>query len=43
MDTRINNLLDILSDKEDTYYAQFARMESAMASLNSQASWLQSQ
>ncbi len=35
-------LLDRLSDKEATLYKRFSAMESALASLNSQSSWLSS-
>jgi len=43
MDERITNLLELLQNREDSLYAQFARMESAMSSLSSQSAWLASQ
>jgi flagellar hook-associated protein 2 len=43
MDERIDDLLEMLADQEEKYYAQFGAMESAMASLQSQSSWLSSQ
>jgi flagellar hook-associated protein 2 len=43
MDETIADLLEMLADKEDKYYADFARMESAMSSYSSQSSWLTSQ
>lgn len=36
-DERINDLLDLLRDKETTYYNQFARLESSLARLNNQS------
>lgn len=39
----IDDLLDKFSEKETTYYNQFARMETALSTMNSQANWLQSQ
>lgn len=43
MDDTIDDLLDLLADKEETYYAEFAAMESAMSAYQSQSSWLASQ
>jgi flagellar hook-associated protein 2 len=42
-DKMIANLSVKLSDKESRYYKQFARLEQAMNSLNSQSSWLSQQ
>lgn len=42
-DKSISELLIKLSDKEDKYYAMFARMESAIAQMNNQSAWLSSQ
>ena len=38
--TRIKDWQDRLDDMEDRYYKQFSKMESAMANLNSQSSYL---
>ncbi len=43
MDDTIADLLDMLANKEESYYADFARMESAMSSYSSQSDWLTSQ
>lgn len=43
MDEKIDRLLELLSDHEDNYYYQFAKMESALGQLNSQSSWLAQQ
>lgn len=40
---KINDLLVKIYDKEDRYYEQFAKLESAMSQLNAQTSWLYSQ
>jgi flagellar hook-associated protein 2 len=42
-DKMIANLSVKLTDKESRYYKQFARLEQAMNSLNSQSSWLSQQ
>jgi flagellar hook-associated protein 2 len=42
-DKMIANLSEKLADKENRYYTQFARLEQAMNSLNSQSSWLSQQ
>jgi len=39
-DTKITTLLELLSDKEDKYYNQFGRMETALQKMNSQTSSL---
>lgn len=41
--TRINEMLERISDKEERYYKQFAQLETAMNNMNSQSSWLASQ
>ena len=43
MDSKIDDLLDLLGRQEEKYYQQFARMESAMSSLSAQGDWLASQ
>lgn len=43
MDDKINDLLIMLGEKEDNYYLEFGRMESAMATLSSQSDFLASQ
>lgn len=43
MDDKIDDLLELLADKEDSYYDEFARMESAMSAYSSQSAWLTSQ
>ncbi|MBN2794398.1 MAG: flagellar filament capping protein FliD [Clostridia bacterium] len=43
MDSKIDDLLEMLADQEDKYYTQFAAMESAMSQFQSQSSWLTSQ
>lgn len=43
MDEKIDSLLEMLDSKEERYYQQFARMESAMSSLSAQGDWLASQ
>ncbi len=43
MDEKIDYLLELLANQEEKFYQQFARMESAMATLNSQGEWLASQ
>ncbi|MBI9014623.1 MAG: flagellar filament capping protein FliD [Clostridiales bacterium] len=43
MDEKIDSLLELLGNQEEKYYQQFARMESAMASLSAQGDWLTSQ
>lgn len=40
---RIDVLLEDLAEQEERYYNMFARMEAAIARLNSQAMWLQQQ
>lgn len=42
-DKRINNLTVKLVDKENKYYQQFSKLETAMNKLNSQSSWLMQQ
>ncbi|MTI46789.1 flagellar filament capping protein FliD [Sporosalibacterium faouarense] len=42
-DEMINGLQSDLADKEEYYYSMFARLETAMAEMNSQSSWLASQ
>jgi flagellar hook-associated protein 2 len=42
-DKMISSLSIKLADKENRYYAQFAKLEQAMNSLNSQSSWLAQQ
>ena len=42
-DTRINRMMDVLMRKEDSYFRQFARMESSLGELQNQASSLSSQ
>ncbi len=39
----IASLVDVLSDKENRYYAKFTAMEQAISRMNSQSSWLSSQ
>lgn len=39
----IDDMTKRMSDKEDQYYAQFAKLETAMNKLNSQSSWLSQQ
>ncbi|MPN55629.1 hypothetical protein SDC9_203313 [bioreactor metagenome] len=41
--TRINEMLERITDKEERYYKQFAQLETAMNNMNSQSSWLASQ
>lgn len=43
METKIDDLLEMLGDKEEKYYQQFAKMESAMAALQAQGDALMSQ
>jgi len=43
MDDKIDRLLDLLADKEEAYYREFAAMESAMSSYQSQSNWLAQQ
>jgi flagellar hook-associated protein 2 len=43
MDSRIDDLLEMLSVKEENYYNDFARMESAMSAYSSQSAWLAQQ
>jgi flagellar hook-associated protein 2 len=43
MDDKIDDLLDLLANQEEKYYAQFAAMESAMSQLSNQSAWLASQ
>jgi len=43
MDDKIADLLEMLGEKEDNYYQEFARMESMMSSYSSQSEWLASQ
>lgn len=38
MDSKANSLLEMLADKEEKYYKQFARMEEALAQMQNQAS-----
>ncbi|GAU75646.1 flagellar hook-associated protein FliD [Fusibacter sp. 3D3] len=40
---KIDDMLDVFSDKQEAYYAKFARMETALSKLNSQSNWLTSQ
>ncbi len=42
-DDRISDMLDYLNSREEYYYQMFARMESALAEMDSQGQWLQSQ
>jgi len=42
-DKRILDFSDRLTDRENRYYIQFSKLESAMNSLNSQSSWLAQQ
>lgn len=42
-DKRINELADKLVSKENKYYEQFSKLESAMNKLNSQSNWLAQQ
>lgn len=42
-DQRITDFTEQLTDKENAYYTQFAKLESAMNTLNSQSSWLAQQ
>lgn len=42
-DKKIDELIDKLIDKENRYYLQFSRLESAMSQLNAQSNWLTSQ
>lgn len=39
-DTKITTLLELLSDKEDKYYNQFGRMETALQKMNAQSTSL---
>ncbi|MFZ5968969.1 MAG: flagellar filament capping protein FliD [Bacillota bacterium] len=39
---RLDTLLDLLTDREDYWYARFAKMETAIQQMNDQASWLSS-
>ncbi|MBP1757734.1 MAG: fliD [Firmicutes bacterium] len=41
--TRINDLNELLADKEDFYYKKFAAMETAISQMNSQSTWLSQQ
>jgi flagellar hook-associated protein 2 len=43
MDDKIADLLEMLADKEETYYAQFSAMETAMSQYSSQSAYLTSQ
>jgi flagellar hook-associated protein 2 len=40
---RIDDFLDKMAHREDRYYQQFAKLESAMNNMNSQSSWLAQQ
>jgi flagellar hook-associated protein 2 len=42
-ETRLDKLIEALAQKETYYYNMFARMESAIQSMNTQSSWLASQ
>ncbi|MEL7608356.1 MAG: flagellar filament capping protein FliD [Bacillota bacterium] len=42
-DERLEQLQDWLQEREDSYWKRFTAMETAIATLNSQTSWLQSQ
>ncbi len=42
-DDRIDDMMDYLNSREEYYYQMFARMESALAEMDSQGQWLQSQ
>ena len=42
-DTRIDETLDYLADKEDYYYNMFAQMEAALSKMESQMSWFNQQ
>ncbi|TDT50619.1 flagellar filament capping protein FliD [Fonticella tunisiensis] len=42
-DKKISELTDKLSEKEDKYYEQFARLEVAMQKMNQQSAWLMQQ
>jgi flagellar hook-associated protein 2 len=41
-ETRLSDLEDWLSNNEEKYYARFSAMETALAKLNSQTSWISS-
>lgn len=43
LDQKIYDLNQYLSDKEESYYTKFTAMEKAIASMNSQSSWLTQQ
>ncbi len=43
LSTRISEMYTEMNDKEDYYYQRFAAMESALAKLNSQSSWISQQ
>ncbi|MDW8799698.1 flagellar filament capping protein FliD [Clostridium sp. A1-XYC3] len=42
-ETKIKEMLEKIYDKEERYYKQFAQLETAMNTMNSQSSWLASQ
>ena len=42
-DEKIAELNDQLSKKEDSYYSQFAQLETLISSMNNQSSWLAQQ
>lgn len=42
-DKLINDMIDKMSDKENRYYQQFAKLEQAMSNMNAQSSWLAQQ
>ena len=42
-DSKINELIKKLADKEEKYYLQFARLEKAMNQMNSQSNWMAQQ
>lgn len=41
--SRMDSLLELLSDKEEAYYTSFAKMESALSELQNQSTWLTQQ
>ncbi len=42
-DDKVDKLLEMLADKEDSYYRKFARMESMMQRYSAQSNWLMQQ
>lgn len=43
IETNMTNMATTLKDKEERYWAQFTRMETALSKMNSQSSWLSQQ